>query len=692
MLELLIEILSENIPTKMQTDAEKHFSSIFQTELDKNHIPFDKIITQSTARRLVLCVQGIPLTLPSFSQEKTGPQINCPENVLTSFLKKYDATIAALSTRRTAKGEYYVLSTTHPERSSKDLLPEIINKSIRSLPWSKSMRWGSTSFKWPRPMKRILAVFDGHVFDGSFDLGSNHSIQYTNTSTGHRFLNPSSFVVTSYADYVAQLVERDVLFDRKNRREIIEQQAAKLTHQNGLCYSPDKTLLEEIVGLVEFPVVMLGKFEGSFLEIPPEAIIQSLKSNQRYFTTNYPDGSLSPYFLFVANQHTRDAGRTIISGNEKVIRARLSDALFFWQADKKLCLADRRNDLASIKFHDKLGTMLDKTKRVASLSKSLAQQLGTDSAAAETAAMLAKADLTTNLVREFPELQGIIGYRSALNEGYDVSVATAIKSHYSPLGPTDDCPQGSLPALLALADKIDTLTGFFSVGEVPTSSKDPFALRRAAMGVIRICLANRLDLDLFKIVSESAEIYDAPYPTNINAFLLDRLQSTLSGQGIRSDVWASVLAHDTCRVTDLTHTATKLQEYLATPQGQHLYTTVSRINNILPSNADNKTQPVNTSLFESNHEQLLFLMIDTVKKNIPVTGFEKKLQLLSSLINPIEGLLKNVMIHTQDSVLQKNRIALLSSARDVFNNVANFMKIKPLPFTPPDVLPVFGAI
>ncbi len=496
MAELLVELFSEEIPARMQARAAEDFKGLVTAKLTAAGLEFASATAHVTPRRLVLVVDGLPVSQPDVREERRGPRADAPEKALQGFLGSVGLTLEQCERRDTGKGEFWFAVIEKRGGATRDVLPGLVLEAIRELPWPKSMRWGRNSFRWVRPLHHALARFDGAVLEGGLDLGDRH-LAFTGETSGHRFLAPDPFAVEGFEDYRAKLREAFVILDREERKRIIADGIAALADGAGLVARPDPGLLEEVCGLVEWPVAMLGRIDARFMDVPKEVLVTSMRSHQKYFALETADGALAERFVVIANmasEPTRDA--TIVAGNEKVLRARLSDAKFFWDQDRKVALGDRRGALQDVKFYDRLGTMADKVQRFAQLAVEIGERIGADPDRARRAATLCKADLTTGMVGEFPELQGVMGRYYARDAGEDPAVADAIAEHYSPLGPGDRCPTAPVSVAVALADKIDTLVGFFAIGETPTGSKDPFALRRAALGVIRLIIENDLRLPL----------------------------------------------------------------------------------------------------------------------------------------------------------------------------------------------------
>jgi glycyl-tRNA synthetase beta chain len=503
MREFLLEILSEDIPARMQVQAADDLKRLVTESLTAAGLTFDTAVAHSTPRRLVLVIEGLPETSPDRTEERKGPKVGSPDGAIQGFLKSSGLTaIDQAEIRDTDKGQVYFAVRSLPGQPTEVVLGAAVTGAINSLPWPKSMRWADGRRRWVRPLAGILAILDGKpiVLTGETDLPVAG-----NATVGHRFLSPGSFTVTNFADYERKLLEHQVVLDREKRKWRIQGDAKQLTDKHGLVVVHDEPLLDEVAGLVEWPVVLMGAIDDDYMDLPPEVRRTTMRANQKYFTLEQADGKPANRFLIVANMVTEDGGAAIVAGNERVLRARLSDARFFYDQDLKVKLADQRPKLAKIAFHAKLGSVLERVERLEKLVVEIAPYVRTEDDTALNAleaARLCKSDLVSGMVGEFPELQGLMGNYYALAEGAPAEVANAIRDHYKPLGPSDVCPTESVSVVLALAEKIDTLIGFFSIGELPTGSKDPFALRRAALGVIRLIVENNLSIPLYSVFWE----------------------------------------------------------------------------------------------------------------------------------------------------------------------------------------------
>jgi glycyl-tRNA synthetase beta chain len=512
--DLLLELLSEEIPARMQAQAAEDLKRLVTSALQEHGLGFEGAVAFATPRRLALHIAEIPARQPDTREEKKGPRVGAPEQAVQGFLKS--AGLASLDEAKIEKdpkkGEFYVAVIERKGRETVELFADILPGLIKNFPWPKSMRWGQSSarsetLRWVRPLHSILATFGPETEETDTITFSIDGITSGNVTRGHRFLAPAEFRVRRFDDYVPALEKAKVVLDPARRRDIILFDARHLAMAQGLELIEDEALLHETAGLVEWPVVLMGEFEPEFLEIPPEVIRATIRANQKCFVLKDATGRLANKFILVSNIEASDGGTAIAAGNGRVVRARLSDAKFFWETDLKIKLEDRLVKLDDIIFHEKLGTQGERVKRLMLLAREVAAFIAADAEAAERAAELAKTDLVSEMVGEFPELQGLMGRYYAQAQGEPADIAVAIEDHYKPQGPSDRLPDNATAVAVALADKIDTLVGFFAIDERPTGSKDPFALRRAALGVIRIILEKQLRFPLSAVLAVSFAIH-----------------------------------------------------------------------------------------------------------------------------------------------------------------------------------------
>lgn len=696
MAELLLELFSEEIPARMQAKAAEDLQRLVSDKLKAAGLTFSSAKCFVTPRRLALVVDGLPLAQPDVKEEKKGPRVGSPQQAVDGFLKGAGLTsLDQCEKRDTGKGEFYFAVIDKKGVATDAVLPGIIVAAMGELPWPKSMRWAANTQRWVRPLHSIVALFDGKVVSGSFDLGGA-TVTFGDKSRGHRFLSSGEIAVSSFADYQAKLKGAKVILDQAERKASIKTQAEKAASDAGLTVKPDEGLLEEVTGLVEWPTVLMGKIDDEFMSVPHEVLTTSMRVNQKYFALLDKDGKLAPRFLVTANIEANDGGKAIIHGNERVLRARLSDAKFFWDQDLKVSLSERVPQLDPITYHAKLGSVGDKVRRVKALAREIAKYIpGCDAGLANQAAGLAKADLVSGMVGEFPELQGIMGRYYARHEKLPEEVADAIADHYKPLGPNDTCPQAPVSVAVALADKIDTLTGFFAIDEKPTGSKDPFALRRAALGIIRLVLENKLRLPLREVLSVSYRGYQGvagftdAVPAQIIAdlmdFFADRLKVALKEQGVRHDLVAAVFAlGNEDDLTRLLARVAALKGLIDGADGANLLAGYKRAANILrieeKKDGVSYAQAPDASWLKLDEEKTLHHSLsatsEIVVKAIGTEDFGKAMSALATLRAPVDAFFDKVTVNADEKELRSNRLRLLTAIRGSFNQVADFSKIE----------------
>jgi glycyl-tRNA synthetase beta chain len=692
--ELLLELLSEEIPARMQRRAIEDLAGLIRDKLAAAEIPAGALRGYVTPRRLTIIADGLPERQPDRSEERRGPRVGAPPQALDGFLRSAGlASVEQCEVRDTGRGEFYFAIVQHAGRPSAEVLPVLLQAAIAELPWPKSMRFPAAPLRWVRPLTSVLCLFSGEVLPLS--LGE---VPVGRTTRGHRFLSPGEIAVDNTADYLERLDAAYVILDQDRRRDVITADLDRLAHSEGLTVKPDPGLLDEVTGLVEFPVVLIGTIDDESMELPPEVLATAMRTHQKYFSCLNSDGSPAPRFLFVANNLTPDDGKTIVAGNERVLRARLADARFFWDQDRKIRLEDRVEALKDRVYYEKLGSVREKVMRMQSVVAFLAHNVeGADPARSLRAALLAKADLSTGMVGEFPELQGIMGRYYALLDGEDARVADAIAEHYKPLGPNDTCPKASDSAVVALADKIDTLTAFFAVGERPTGSGDPFALRRAAQGVIRIILERKARVSLTQAFITIAGFFNVDHmqvAIDLLEFIADRLKVHLRDQGVRHDLIAAAFA--LTREAGFVQTRTldddlvrllsrvaALQSFLAAEDGANLLVAYRRASNIVAIEEKKggwEPGPVDPSLLRQAEEMRLYQALDGVEANASaaLTGehFDVAMSYLARLRAPVDEFFDKVTVNVDEPELRQNRLRLLSRIRAVMNQVADFSQIE----------------
>jgi glycyl-tRNA synthetase beta chain len=629
------------------------------------------------------------------AEEKRGPRVGAPPQAIDGFLKSMGfSSLAEAEERDTGKGVFWFGVMRTKGGPTAEALPAIVAYAIQNVPWPKSMRWNVSTFRWVRPLQSILAVFDGQPLEGSLDAGNGLVIPFGDITRGHRFLAGVPFVALDFASYKEQLKGAKVLLDREMRAVAIRSELQRAANEEGLAAPDDEELVQEVVGLVEWPNVMLGSIDRRFMDLPPEVRRATMRANQKYFALADMKGVPAPRFAFVSNMITEDGGKAVIAGNERVLRARLSDAKYFWDKDRQTKLEDYAKRLGSLKFFERRGTMEDKTKRMAVLTPEIAVQAGfANPELAEQAAKLAKADLVTGMVGEFPELQGIMGRYYALHEGLPEAVAEAIGAHYKPQGPNDIVPSAPVSIALALADKFDTLVGFFSIGEKPTGSKDPFALRRAALGIIRLIIENGVRVSLGRLIRQSDMIWGndpsgSTWSTNekeVLAFIFDRLKVALKDQGVRHDLIDAVLALE--NEDDLVRLLARvgaLAAFLGTENGANLLALYARAGNILKieEKKDGRSYDgaIDPALLDRPAEQALAqALTDTqtaLDRKLAAEDFAGSMALLAALREPIDRFFNEVTVNTDIPAVRANRLQLLARLRYTVHRLADFSKIE----------------
>ena len=685
MAELLLELFSEEIPARMQARAREDLARLLGNALGEAGLEFNEIKTFATPRRLTTVVEGLPARSPDIREERKGPRIDAPDAAIKGFLKSTGLASADQAERRDdKKGAYYVALLERPGRATAEVIAEIMLELVKSFPWPKSMRWGIGRLRWVRPLQSIICLLDGKVVPFEVD-----GIRSGKETRGHRFMAHEPFKVRRFKDYEEKLRDAKVILDGDERARIILEGARKVAAKDGLTLLEDEALLAENRGLTEWPVVLLGSFDEEFLSVPPEVLATSMKAHQKCFSLRKKDGALANRFIVVANLEASDKGKAIAAGNERVVRARLADAKFFFEQDRKVMLPDRVPKLKEIVFHEKLGSQYERVQRVWRLARELAPLVGADPDLAERAAILAKADLVSLMVGEFPELQGVMGRYYALDQEENEAVADAIAAHYKPLGASDDVPREPVAIAVALADKLDMLVGFWAIDEKPTGSKDPYALRRAALGVIRIVLENdlRLRLKEYLLTHQATAKFD-PAVHNLAdrllSFFADRLKVHLRDQGARHDLVDAVFALGGDDLLIIVRRVEALGRFLDTEDGEHLLIGATRAINILriEEKKDSRTydESPDPTLFKRPEEKALAKAVDAVEKGsaaaITREDFEAAMAEMAKLRTPVDEFFDHVTVNATDPGLRANRLRLLNRIRATTLTVADFSKIE----------------
>jgi glycyl-tRNA synthetase beta chain len=701
MAELLLELFSEEIPARMQVRASQDLKKLVTDGLVDAGLTYEGAEAHVTPRRLALCVSGLGTATPDIREERKGPRTDAPEQAIQGFLKSAGVTLDDCEVQEDKKGSFYVARIEKPGRATTDVIAELVPDVIRKFPWPKSMRWGAGSLRWVRPLQSILCLFDGEIVAFSVD-----GIEAGNVTRGHRFMGPEAFTVSGFEDYETKLKAHHVMLRTDERMDTIRASARDLAFAKGLELIEDEALLGETAGLVEWPVVLMGEFDKAFLDVPPEVIITSIKSHQKCFSLKTKDQPISNQYLLVSNLIAKDGGQKIVEGNNKVIAARLSDAKFFWELDRKTKLQARLDDLEKITFHAKLGTQRERVARIEALAGEIAEIIGADVEQAKQAARLAKTDLVTEMVGEFPELQGLMGSYYARAEGLDDAVADAIRDHYKPQGPSDEVPAGTVSQAVALADKIDTLVGFWAIDEKPTGSKDPYALRRAALGVIRIVLEGELRLRMSGVILDARSRLPAPEVpvadgettdetvrkvvdeerlSDLLAFFADRLKVYLRDAGARHDLIDAVFSlGNQDDLLMIVKRVEALSDFLATDDGQNLLAGVKRASNILrieekKDGRDFSGQP-DAKLLVKGEEKDLHRAVSAAeanaKKAVAEEDFTAAMRHIAKLRGPVDAFFDKVTVNDNDPSYRENRLKLLNRIREATLAVADFSKIE----------------
>jgi glycyl-tRNA synthetase beta chain len=701
--DLLLELFSEEIPARMQPKAADDLRRMVTDKLVAEGLVYEGAKAFATPRRLALTVHGIPARQPDLKTERRGPKMGAPDAAVQGFLKATGLkSLDEAKIQRDPKGDFYIALIEKPGSAAIDVISEILPVIIRTFPWPKSMRWGERSAKsgslsWVRPLHSIIATFGPETEEPDVVKFSVDGIEAGQTTFGHRFMAPAAISVRRFEDYEAKLKAAKVVLDAQARKDIILADARQLAFAQGFELVEDQVLLDEVAGLVEWPVALMGSFDEEFLSIPGEVIRATIRNNQKCFVVSDPKtGKLTNKFILTANIDATDGGKTIIGGNERVIRARLSDAKFFYETDLKTKLEDRLKKFDQIVFHEKLGTQAARIERIERLAAEIAPLIGADVAKAKRAAHLAKADLLTEVVGEFPELQGLMGKYYAQAQGEDAAVAAASEEHYKPQGPADRVPADPVSVAVALADKLDTLVGFWAIDEKPTGSKDPYALRRAALGVIRLILENELRLELSKTITtfavvllEGDAIKSAESPIAIApsllAFFADRLKVQLRDQGARHDLVDAVFSlggqDDLLLVV---RRVEALGKFLDTDDGKNLLAGTKRASNILSieEKKDKRTfdGAPDAGLYNLPEEKALASATDQVKSEagaaVAKEDFATAMSAMAKLRPAVDAFFDKVKVNDDEPKVRENRLKLLNEIRAATRAVADFSKIE----------------
>ncbi|MEE2933301.1 MAG: glycine--tRNA ligase subunit beta [Pseudomonadota bacterium] len=690
MAELLLEILCQEIPSRMQSKACEDLKQSICRGLKDHGLEFTCIEAYVTPRRLTVMVDGMLETQPDIREERRGPRIDAPKRAIDGFLSSNGIqTVEECEQRETEKGTFLFAILEQGGLPTIDILPKLITDSIERITWPKSMRWGENLFRWVRPIHSLMALFNGIPVKGALDL-QGEKIPFGTVTSGHRFMAPNSFEVKGFDDYCEKLKDGFVILDPDERKRKIKKQLSELARKAGLHVKEDNQLLSEVAGLVEWPVPLIGDIDTAFMSLPPEVLTTAIRTHLKYFLFETSSGDLAPHFATVANIMTKDQGRGIITGNERVLRARLSDACFFWDKDRENTLASRVPALSEITFHDKLGSLTEKVERMQHLADVLALHFGAANASdIKNAIRLCKTDLVTQMVGEFPELQGKMGRYYALNDGESDQVAEAIANHYRPQGRGDTCPSAPVSITVGLADRLDTLAGFWAIDDKPTGSKDPYALRRAALGTIRLIVENELRIPLrpvfvaaLKAQNINCEIFTVAH--DLLSFFVDRLKVHLREEGVRHDLISAIFAlGDEDDLVRLLRRVDALAEFVNSDDGENLLVAFNRAANILTieEKRDGRefSADIDATAFVQDEEKELAAALvkarDDTDAALSKEDYVSAMRAMAALRTPVDNFFNNVTVNTNDTALRINRLKLLSGIRQTTRAVADFKQI-----------------
>jgi glycyl-tRNA synthetase beta chain len=691
---LLIELFSEEIPARMQRRAAEDLKKLITNGMVDAGLTYAGAAAFSTPRRLTLAVEDVLSESPTVREERKGPRVDAPEKAIEGFLRGAGLTKDQLEVREEKKGQVYFATIEKPGRPAADIIAEVLEHAIRNFPWPKSMRWGTGTLRWVRPLHSIICVLSDDVEATVVPVNIDGTLS-GNQTMGHRFMSSGApITVSGFDDYAASLKKEHVILDPEERSQMIWQDATNIAFASGLEIVEDAGLLTEVAGLVEWPVVLMGEIDQEFLELPPEVLQTSMREHQKFFSVRDTKAGKITCFITVANRETADQGATILAGNQKVLSARLADAKFFWENDLRVAQNDGLTAwtarLANVTFHNKLGSQKDRIDRIVALAGDLSTVTSADAHMAQKAAGIAKADLSSEMVYEFPELQGLMGRYYAEAAGVEQDVANACEQHWQPLGPSDDVPTQAVSATVALADKLDTLCGFWAIDEKPTGSKDPFALRRAALGIIRLVLENQIRLPLIAAVSEHlgrfADVDNASViASDLLGFFHDRLKVYLRDRGIRHDVIDACVAMDgNDDIALLVKRADALSAFFASEDGENLVQGFRRANNIL-TQAEAKdgveySFGADVKFAETDEERALFHALETqgakIDASMQAEDFADAMGAMAALRAPVDAFFEAVQVNSDNEIVRRNRLNLLSQVRNTCARVADLGRIE----------------
>jgi glycyl-tRNA synthetase beta chain len=719
MADLLIELFSEEIPARMQARAADDLRRLMTDKLVNAGLTYANAAAHATPRRLALALDGLPAQTKAVREERKGPRADAPEKAIEGFLRGAGVTRDQLEVRPSKKGDLLFAIIEKPGRPAAEIIAETLEATIRDFPWPKSMRWGTGTLRWVRPLQSILCILSDETGAQIVPLNVD-GIEAGALTHGHRFMGKRDIAVSGFDDYAEKLQDSHVILRAEDRAELIRHDAAQIAFARNMTVAPDAGLLAEVSGLVEWPVVLMGGIDAAFLDLPAEVLQTSMKEHQKFFSVLNPETDRIEAFITVANIETADHGATILAGNQKVLFARLSDAKFFWENDLRTPMADMAAKLSNVTFHAKLGSQAQRIERIAALAREIAPMVGADADLAERAARLAKADLSSQMVYEFPELQGVMGRYYALKAGEDEAVAAACAEHYAPLGPSDAVPTAPVSMAVSLAEKIDILCGFWAIDEKPTGSKDPYALRRAALGVIRVVLEKGLRIRLNGLLAKSLRAHRdhvppeskqpevqihseeaaniAPDAAVLNqslnwtvlrqdllSFFADRLKAHLKAENIRHDVIEACFAlGDQDDFTTLVARVHALQAFVTAEDGANLLQGYRRAVNILT--AEEKKDGVEYALdpepklAEAGAERALFKALDgaeaEIDRSLSGEDFAAAMAAMAGLRAPIDAFFTDVVVNAEVSMVRRNRLCLLNRIRALLHRVAIFSALE----------------
>ena len=682
--DLLIELFSEEIPARMQKRAAQDLKKLVTDGLVEAGLTYSAAGVFSTPRRLTLSIEGLLAQSPPQKEERKGPKTDAPQAAIDGFLRATGVNIDALEPRDDKKGQVYFAVVSKPGRPAAAIVTEVLEGAIRTFPWPKSMRWGAGILRWVRPLHRILCLLCDEGGSEIVPLSVDH-ITASNITEGHRFLAPTPFSVKGFDDYSQKLARAFVVLDPETRAQSIWHDATTQAFALGLEVVEDAGLLAEVAGLVEWPVVLMGEIGIDFLALPAEVLQTSMREHQKFFSVKNPKTGCIERFITVANNAPQDGGTLILKGNQKVLSARLSDAKFFWENDLRRIQANGLEGmgagLSAVTFHNKLGSQAERIARIATLAAHLAPMMDVDPERAILAAKVAKADLQSAMVGEFPELQGTMGSYYARVQNLPPEVAQCCKDHYAPLGPQDAVPDDALALVVGLADKIDTLTSFWAIGEKPTGSKDPFALRRATLGIIRIILTKDLHLNLRGLFTHANTLANAD---DLLSFFHDRLKVYLRDQGIRHDIIdACLVGVGNDDLLQVTRRAQALAAGLQTDDGENLRQAFLRANNIL-AQAETKdgveySYGADPKFAENDIERAVFTALDhaepLIAKAIHSQDFISSMAYMAALREPLDAFFTGLQINSDNAIIRRNRLNLLHRIRSTCGQLADLSKV-----------------